>query len=93
VNNTSVIENISTELGALQTRQKYFGALVSAQEAYSSVWVALGLSPVPTSYQGHDVERLSEEIEANLVNWRQGDLVLPTLQLKSDKQQNNEGAL
>lgn len=93
VNNTSIIENISTELGALQTRQKYFGALVSAQEAYSSVWVALGLSPVPTSYQGQDVELLSQEIEANLVNWGHGYLALPTLQLKSDNQVNSKEAL
>ena len=84
VNSTSVIENITAELGALQTRQKYLNALVSAHEAYSSVWVALGLSPVPMSYQGQNINMLSDKIGKNLETWGEGDFYATPLEIKKD---------
>lgn len=73
------IELIRTEVAALRTRMGYLQAYANSQEAYSSVIIALGLSPVPENYQLYTATALSEHIEQQLALWQSGDLNLVTM--------------
>lgn len=72
--NASLVEQITTEVGALRSRLDYMQALAGAQDAYSSVFVSLGLSPVPDSYQLYELDALSDHIGSKLSEWRDGEL-------------------
>lgn len=78
-NSTSIIEEITNQVGSLKTRMEYLKALSDAHEAYSSVWVSLGLSPVPDSYQLFKLNALSEHINNKLLIWGAGNLELTTI--------------
>ena len=89
-NSSSIIQEITNEVGSLRSRMEYLQSLSSAHEAYSSVWIALGLSPVPEHYQRLNLKSLSEHINKNLLNWNAGHLDVALIDKEGDKVENEE---
>jgi multidrug efflux system outer membrane protein len=80
-NSSARLNLVRTQAEALTTTLTYLRSYAEVQEAYGSVLVSLGLSPLPEDYNSRSVDELSTLLESTNEQWLRGTLPLSQLEL------------
>jgi len=79
----STIERIRAATSAIAAELERDRSLAEAQNAASSIYVTLGLDPLPEAVEGHDIASLAAALKRIGDDWRQGRMPMPAAETVS----------
>ena len=68
----TAIERIRNEATALRAKMRSFESYANAQDSLGSVFVSLGLDPVPDDYRSRPVKDLADMLRHQFTQWEEG---------------------
>ncbi len=76
-NTGRAVERLQEDVRSLRSRLAQYQAYAAVQDALGTLWVSLGLNPVPTGYQTYELDELADRIGMLNLRWEQGELPDP----------------
>ncbi len=71
------MDRLQEDVRSLRSRLAKYQAYAAVQDALGTLWVSLGLNPVPADYQTYELDELADRIGMLSLRWEQGELPDP----------------